>query len=426
MRDAVAGLAIGAFPLVAAFAHSQVILPAGLLALLGLWRVVEDGARAEPGKGIAFGGRSARPRVGIMTALALLFAAWALLSLTWTPADGVAWRSALTLAVMPPAGLLLCAALDRPAPDGPLARWGGVALAFGLVAGALALGLESAGVGAGGGEASDPAPDAALRRLIGFNAGVTVWVLLLWPALVLLRAEGRGRLALGVALAVALGAAFSASESAKVALVAGGLCWLLARLAPGATLRGLCWGSVLVLVVHPLVMLGAARAGLFETLAPHLPVSLQHRLHIWRFSAEHILSEPLFGWGISAARAIGDMREAMAVFIAPGGWQDIVLPVIPLHPHNMPLQIWLELGAVGVVPVAAALILAGLRWGAWGRAGDRKGAEAAPFLAGLLAAGLCLSLVSYSLWQGWVLTSGLVAAGLMRLGLVSRSAPADD
>ena len=77
------------------------------------------------------------------------------------------------------------------------------------------------------------------------------------------------------------------------------------------------------------------------------------RAGIWRFVSGEVLSHPLIGWGMDASRM----------------WPNL----IPLHPHNAALQVWLELGAVG-----AAIVIVFWAW-LWeritrlGRAGSKRG-----------------------------------------------------
>tara|TARA_Y100000589_G_C27143605_1_gene625836 strand:- start:94 stop:1542 length:1449 start_codon:yes stop_codon:yes gene_type:complete len=67
-----------------------------------------------------------------------------------------------------------------------------------------------------------------------------------------------------------------------------------------------------------------------------------HRRVIWSFSKEKILEKPIFGHGIFSSKVIGDQYKIKNI-------DNKILPAIPLHPHNNILQIWLELGAVGII-----------------------------------------------------------------------------
>ena len=66
-----------------------------------------------------------------------------------------------------------------------------------------------------------------------------------------------------------------------------------------------------------------------------------HRLIIWSFSKEKILEKPIVGHGFFSSRHIASEHLKTK---ASTKYQ-----LIPLHPHNNILQIWLELGIVGLI-----------------------------------------------------------------------------
>ena len=115
-------------------------------------------------------------------------------------------------------------------------------------------------------------------------------------------------------------------------------------------------------------------------------MSAGHRLLIWSFVGDRIAEHPLRGWGLDSSRSI------------PGG-SDPIRPDetwLPLHPHNAPLQVWLELGVPGAVLFA---LLGGWLWLAVGRADwPRLYAAAA---GGSLATAFVASVATYGIWQEW-------------------------
>ena len=66
-----------------------------------------------------------------------------------------------------------------------------------------------------------------------------------------------------------------------------------------------------------------------------------HRLIIWSYSKEKILEKPLLGHGFFSSRQIASEQLKTS---ASTKYQ-----LIPLHPHNNVLQIWLELGIIGLI-----------------------------------------------------------------------------
>jgi len=72
--------------------------------------------------------------------------------------------------------------------------------------------------------------------------------------------------------------------------------------------------------------------------------SIVHRLLVWEYVGSEIYKKPLLGHGAGTSRLIGQN----IILNAPNS--DIEIKGgIPLHPHNNFLQIWLELGIVGII-----------------------------------------------------------------------------
>lgn len=136
-------------------------------------------------------------------------------------------------------------------------------------------------------------------------------------------------------------------------------------------------------------------------------ISVQHRLVIWRFAAQNIMERPLTGWGLDSARVLREGKTPIRLHAkACQAPCYRVGELLPLHPHNMALQWWLELGVIGAA-FGAALILslfwtiAGSHFPIWDRA----------LLAAQAAAGIVISGLSYGAWQSWWLsTLALVSA----------------
>ncbi|HYD74161.1 MAG TPA: O-antigen ligase family protein [Candidatus Binatia bacterium] len=129
--------------------------------------------------------------------------------------------------------------------------------------------------------------------------------------------------------------------------------------------------------------------------AEQLPFSWSARIEIWSYICDRIWEQPWFGHGLDAARAH--------------------LPAVPVHPHSASLQIWFELGAVGVALAGALLVFGGrslLR-----NFGDNRPAAAAT--AGTLAAAGVVANLSFNLWAEWWLAAMFVAAGVA--GALARS-----
>ncbi|MHA1558383.1 MAG: O-antigen ligase family protein [Alphaproteobacteria bacterium] len=89
-----------------------------------------------------------------------------------------------------------------------------------------------------------------------------------------------------------------------------------------------------------------------ETISSYMPSlsSYTHRLYIYKSVSAKIMQKPLLGYGLDTSRTkeLGGSQKEWAAFNKKGQKYVINSDEIPLHPHNAPLQWWLELGFVGV------------------------------------------------------------------------------
>ena len=132
--------------------------------------------------------------------------------------------------------------------------------------------------------------------------------------------------------------------------------------------------------------------------------SILHRVHIWKFAAEHIAEHPLRGWGMNASRLlpggkVHTFAELKNLYVGEN---------MPLHPHNLPLQMWLELGLPGAILLC---VLVGLI--PWRLTGPTLGRAEAALACGQFFAGLTVYGMSYGAWQSWWIGTMWLAAALM-------------
>lgn len=180
-------------------------------------------------------------------------------------------------------------------------------------------------------------------------------------------------------------------------------------LAPRLMMLALTWGLALWVLAAPWIM--PALIARIEARFPDLPDSWAIRLEIWKFVSARIAEAPLIGGGLDSARGFAGQTA-----ITNG----IEHQVVPLHPHNVALHIWLETGAVGAVLAALALI-----GGGWAMARALAGARtiAASACAAITAIALFWN-VSYGAWQEWMVAAAFAAAALVGASRRSVSDPA--
>ncbi len=258
----------------------------------------------------------------------------------------------------------------------------GDALVFGLVLAMLVAGVNAAldlplhrllnGI---------PAEQAVPRHLM--NKGIITAVLLCWPAALALWLSGRRGWAAVMPLAMAALVLPLDTQTASFAMLCAIVAAALLAAIGRPWLRIMAAGLVLLVFLQPVVVASLAAAGGVD--ADWMPSSFRHRVFIWDFVAQRIAERPLLGWGLEASRIIPDFGVE-----PPFGYRS----VIPVHPHNTFLQVWLEMGLVGMVPVLI-LVLLPLR--------AIAGLASAPraLAGGAWAAAVAAALPGYGAGQSW-------------------------
>jgi O-antigen ligase len=328
-----------------------------------------------------------RPRGGDVAGLVLfaLLVCWALISALWSPAPlprtlhDIGRYTGLHIAqdVVFCGALIITARALQPEIARKALSWvGGGLMVLGLV-----LLFESL-------------TDALLLRTVQAMAGqrasnITHWALravaqggyalavLFWPVAASLKAGGRPRLLLAFAALCLADLMLLHISALAVALMISAAVFALVYWRGRVAALACMAIAVLQTLLTPWILLGLTEAGGFKAALPHLPASWAARVQIWGFASTRMLQKPLFGWGLDASRAFG--------------------ADVPLHPHDGPLQLWLELGLPGAV--IGALIWGFVFW---------QFAKAAPSRRRFAAAGcavgtVCLTIgaFSFGLWQEW-------------------------
>ena len=116
--------------------------------------------------------------------------------------------------------------------------------------------------------------------------------------------------------------------------------------------------------------------------------SLTIRGEIWQETVPFIWKKPFFGWGIEASHVLPHLPEAAHLTQVQ---RDLLSWG---HTHNAPLQIWLELGAVGAALTAAALYF-GLR------SLRALPPTLLPYATTTVIAAFAIACVSHGAWQAW-------------------------
>ena len=362
---------------------------------------------------------SRRPLMGRLDGWALyflLFAALCALSAVWAIEPARTLRTAPSLIAVFVAGIVLvraglsldqegAATLERFLIIGVLVAL--LLAVFELLTGAwISLNLRAL--------VGDPAEMTGEASKLLLNNGITVLTLLTWPAVCLTTRDGR--VAVTILLAGLLIAAVYLAEAdvGVTAVAIGGGAVLASRLMRRWVPALVPTLVVLATVAAPLLMISFSPLQRHVDEFPKLSGSAYHRLLIWDATSDLIQNRPLLGHGFDASRALGAKFDPSVVELNRRGemvYRASAHP-LPLHPHNMALQIWLELGLVGLLyfsGLVAALVISVWRMTATPIARD--------LFLGMLVSGTVVAFIAYGAWQNWWQSTLWICAMAMAFSL---------
>jgi O-antigen ligase len=248
-----------------------------------------------------------------------------------------------------------------------------------------------------GGVAPDPFLEGSL-----INRNMVAMAALCWPAFLSfwLRKEWGAAALLPVGMIVLVTG--GSSESAMVGLLIGLITLAVAMIAPNFTRIALGVGVIVTFFGTIPAMEWLYSLDLIDR--GTLPFSFLHRIEIWHYASNLVFERPLAGWGLDTSRSIAEK-----VILERGGYE---FPVLPIHPHNAFLQVWLELGLVGVgFGIAIGLtVLRGIR--------DLP-RPSQPVALAAFAGSMAMLSVAYGVWQVWWLAALILS--MLMIHVLARS-----
>lgn len=173
------------------------------------------------------------------------------------------------------------------------------------------------------------------------------------------------------------------NETAKAAILAGGLAFAIASVGRIWSYRLLQTGWVIACLAIVPITLGLYRANLHN--AEWLQETAQHRIIIWNRFTEETMKQPLLGVGAGMAYWNPASKKPVDGEKFPRYSRDV---------HCVYLQIWYELGVVG----AALFALLGL---AILQRLQRMPHSIIPYAHGAFASAAATIAASYGLWRPW-------------------------
>jgi len=140
----------------------------------------------------------------------------------------------------------------------------------------------------------------------------------------------------------------------------------------------------------------------------HSKASAQHRLFIWHFVSHEAVKTPIIGRGFDSSRYIGD---GQVVHYNNSEWS-----VLPLHPHNNILQIFLETGVIGLILFAALITSICLH------IQKLKHSNAGACAFACLISYFCIGMIAFGAWQLWWVATGVFAFVMIGITTNDKSA----
>lgn len=148
-----------------------------------------------------------------------------------------------------------------------------------------------------------------------------------------------------------------------------------------------------------------------------LPESFFSRLYCWEYVRLKIGDAPFFGHGLEASQTWRDsfadhpawLADAIARYGETVAWDKY--HIVPLHPHNMALQVWAETGMVGASLAAIFVLFLG-----WRLNSPKDWPPVARYAAaGLIGVCFALSSFSLSMWNEAYWASVALASAVILL-----------
>ncbi len=363
---------------------AQVLAPSGAAAVIGIAAVMVVL------RYVTLGRIPAVQRNAIVAAVVLILF-WAAVSALWSVAPRMPLKQTGVMVAL----TVVCAAAGQVGGERHTAVWKWIIAGLGIGFFMIAIELEFDGV-LNGGLAALTGSEKGWRapRL---NRAIALSLLLLWPAMWYLRRTGRTLMGLGFFVLAVVIVVFSPSASIKIAFVAGTVIWGAVRFWGRPVVHVFTGAAILILLLAPVWVSSVVTPDRLHSTMPNIGMSALHRTFMWEFAVDRTLDRPVLGWGFDSSRRL------------PGG--DIAIqsdffrtarpePVMGTHPHNWPVQIWVELGGIGALLFAGLLAAVGRTIATWD---SDRGRQAA--MAACLGFAFVLVNLMWGIWQSWWLAS---------------------
>lgn len=227
------------------------------------------------------------------------------------------------------------------------------------------------------------------------NRSIAVTTIIFWPMLLGLRAMLPRSVCNVVAVLAFLISAIlifaSTHETSKLAFVIGLFIFAGANWKPRLTIWMLSRGWIAMTIL--VIPMAYSLYYLKTHEASWLQKSAQARIVIWRHTAEQVIKAPILGHGADNTR-FDKLREPPIQRDPHAAKVHHQAPTVSHHAHNIFLQVWYELGAVG----ALCWLMLGLQVLA---SAEKLNTKAQPYALAAIGIVFVEMTATFSVWQSW-------------------------
>jgi O-antigen ligase len=247
--------------------------------------------------------------------------------------------------------------------------------------------------------------------LHNLDRGMALLTLLSWVVIAIFLKRKNKIAALLVYFTLLPVLSFSDNLAALVAHLISAIVFLATRLTMLKNPKILCF---LFLICSALMIIFAFKVDAFEIGQKNkiLPLSAKHRLFIWNFVAENSKDHPILGIGFNSSKQFPVEEEQII------GLFGEKLHPLPLHPHNNIMQIYFELGVIGLVLYLSLICKYILIIGKNYKTTNFTNKNLICSLYACFSVYFIISMISYSYWQSWWISSTLWITALCAMLII--------
>ena len=253
--------------------------------------------------------------------------------------------------------------------------------------------------------------------LHSLDRGCTVIALTSWLIIGIMLKSGKYFLAVIYFFIITITLAISDSLAGFISFLISGVFFLLTRYFPFFRSPLILNIAFIIFGLSIIIFAVMINPKQLSDQAEFLPISAKHRLFIWHFATEKAIEKPVFGSGFASSKYFpltdNDHAELSGA----------KLSLLPLHPHNSIIQIFLESGITGLI----LFLMLGCKYLQYiGRNHQSTNITTLNLISTGYSCFLTyaiISLISYSIWQTWFVCLALWTAVMFSMLSQNKGSP---